>query len=59
MLPDPPIGTPTSVFKGETKKKLGTAPVLTVKLKSPFAVAVPAVPFSMRSYVPAAVVFVA
>jgi hypothetical protein len=49
MLPDPPIGTPSSVFKGETKKKFGTAPVLTMKLKSAWAVVVPAAALRVRS----------
>jgi hypothetical protein len=58
-LPDPPIGTPISLFKGDAKKILGGALELTVKLKSPLAVAPPAVPLITRSYVPAASVLVA
>lgn len=53
-LPEPPIGTPISSFKGDEKKILGGALELTVKLKSPLAVAPPAVPLSTRSYDPAA-----
>jgi hypothetical protein len=49
MDPDPPIGTPTSRDKGEAKKKLGTAPVLTVKLKSPLPLEEPAVPVNAKS----------
>jgi hypothetical protein len=59
MLPEPPIGTPISDNNGALKLKLGTAPVLTVKLKSPLAVAVPAVPLSAKSYPPATVEFAA
>jgi hypothetical protein len=48
ILPDPPIGTPTSLWIGDAKKKLGGAPVLTVKLKSAVALTAPAVPFSLK-----------
>ena len=49
MLPEPPMGTPNSFAKGAIKEKLGGEAALTVKLKSPLAVAVPAVPFKARS----------
>jgi hypothetical protein len=55
MLPDPPMGTPTSVCNGMRKPKLGGALVLTVKLKLPVAVADPADPLRARLYVPAAI----
>ena len=53
-LPEPPIGTPISLLKGDEKEILGGALELTVKLKSPFAVAPPAVPLRTTSYGPVA-----